>query len=81
MTRGVANKQRKQDPQSRIENKTPFEFVSIWLWCSRCYIIPYCYNRHGTWFSLMLHCCKLCWPKCTIYVAKKFECQCRCPML
>jgi len=24
---------------------------------------------------------KLCYPKYTKYVAKKFECQCRCPVL
>jgi len=35
--------------------------VLIWLWCSRCFIIPYCYNEHDTWFFLILHCFQQMW--------------------
>ena len=35
--------------------------MSIWLWSSRCFTIPYSYNKHDTWFSLILYCCKQMW--------------------
>jgi len=48
---------------SIIENykQNPFQLVSIWLWYSRCFIIPYSYNKLDTWFTLTLCCCKQIW--------------------
>jgi len=61
MTRRVANKQRKQDPQSRIKNKTPFNF-----WVFNCdvqdaLLFLIVTNKHDTWFSLIFYCCKQTW--------------------
>jgi len=39
MMQKVANKQRKQDLQSRMKKQDPFQFVSISFWCSRCFTI------------------------------------------
>jgi len=60
---GEKRGQQARKARSIIENQTqdPFQFVSIWLWCSRCFIIPSCYNKHDTWFSLILYCCKRMW--------------------
>jgi len=44
MMRRVAIKQ-KAGPIIDLKKQDPFHFVSIWLWCSRCFIIPHSYNR------------------------------------
>ena len=28
------------------EKQDPFQFASVWLWRSRCVIIPYIFNKH-----------------------------------
>jgi len=43
------------------EKKTYFRFVSVWFWCSKCFIIPYIFNKHKTWSPFILPCCELIW--------------------
>jgi len=50
--RKVANKQKKQDAQSRMKNKKP---ISV------CFIIPYICKKHETWFTFIGNCCKQIW--------------------
>ena len=37
-----------------IENtkQGPFQFVSVWFWCSRCFYIPYIFTKRETWSLL-----------------------------
>jgi len=39
-----------------IENKKQdqFQFVSLWIWRSRCFVIPYIFEKHETWSSFIL---------------------------
>ena len=61
MTRRVANKQRKQDPQSSIENKIIFSIWVIDCDVQDALLFLIFTNKHDTWFSLIFYCCKQAW--------------------
>jgi len=41
-------------PTIENEKQDPFQFVSVWFWCSRCFRIPYVFNKHETRFLSFL---------------------------
>jgi len=57
MTTEVSNKQSKQNPLSRMKNKTHF-ILWVCFRCSRCFIIPHTLNKHQTWSSFISNSCK-----------------------
>jgi len=53
--RKVATRRKKVRLINDNEKQDHFQFVSAWLWSSKCFINPYIFKyKHETWYSLIL---------------------------
>ena len=53
--RKVATRRKKVRLINDNEKQDHFQFVSVWLWSSKCFINPYIFKyKHETWYSLIL---------------------------
>jgi len=53
--RKVATRRKKVRLLNVSDKQDHFQFVSVWLWSSKCFINPYIFKyKHETWYSLIL---------------------------
>lgn len=45
-------------PTIENEKQNTFQFVSVWFWCSRGFVISYIFTKHEIWSTSILNCCK-----------------------